>query len=87
MQWRAVLRFSRYLKSSNDHENAYNIFGEVLCEDMVNFTTKSKEKRLLYWNKVLSGTKLQHISYTNMNVIDMQVENNEFGEMSEDELT
>lgn len=83
VQWRAVIRYSDYLKPTKDEQNIYNIFGDALSNDMLNFAVKTKNKRLLYWKQALCGKKLQHITYANLHVATTETESDNFSDISD----
>ena len=67
-EWRAVLRHSNFLLKHQSPTTAFNIYGEELHIDMLNFAANIKAKRLCYWEERIKEKKLQNIVYPSMNV-------------------
>ncbi|XP_057311750.1 uncharacterized protein LOC130649485 [Hydractinia symbiolongicarpus] len=85
IQWRSVLRYSNYLTQYNQHEAAFNIFGENLHDNLLNLSNKAKTKRLFYWEQKRNGKNLQNITYLPLRIIEY--EEDLMAELSEDELS
>ena len=73
LEWRAVLRKSGFLV---DEQSKFvtNIYGEVLSEDLVDFSSKIEMKRKDYWDAAKDGTPLQNITYENLTIIQKIME-------------
>ena len=54
-----------------------NIYGEVLSEDLVDFSNKVCSKRMTYWNAAKNGMPLPNIIYGNLIVTPTSIEDDE----------
>ena len=60
LEWRSVLRYSKYFEHE-EKQTVFNIHGEVLENDFLNFSLNLKEKRVNYWKLHLNGRPIENI--------------------------
>jgi len=83
LEWRAVLRHSKFLDNS-DENHIYDIFGNVLSSDLLNFKENMEAKMYEYWASHLTGKNLQNINLIPLNVLSKDTTDSDSEEYEDD---